>query len=158
MPVGFDGEISLVDVRWADVRDLCDLSSLVPADLHPQRHRWIGLVLSADTALVVPLPAPLDSLERALGEFSLPLEGSLWTEPAAGVPDYGFFFDGEAGRVWAILEGHRLPRRALVLLPDGGSLPDVALELPSAIHVPPPAGLWEVPRDRWGVVQRERSR
>ena len=158
MPVGFDGEMSLVDVRWADVRDLCDLSSLVPADLYPQRHRWIGLVLLADTALVVPLPAPLDSPERALEGFSLPIEGSLWTGPAARDPDYGVFFDSEAGRVWAIREGHRLPHRALVLLPDGGSLPDVALELPSAIRVPPPAGLWEVPRDRWRAVQREHSR
>ena len=137
--------------------DLCELSGLVSPNLLPPRHRWLGLVLSEASALVVPLPVRLDFLERALGELFLPMEGPLWAEPAAEALDYGFFFDGVSGRVWAIPEGQGLPSRALVLLPDGGSLPDVALELPSAIHVPPPAGLWEVPRDRWKAVQRERS-
>ena len=93
-----------------------------------------------------------------MGELSLPAEGPLWAAPVAEAPDYGFFFGGVAGRIWAIPEGRGLPDQALMLLPDGGCLQGVELVLPSAVLAPPPAGLWEVPSSRWVAVQAEHNR
>lgn len=158
MPVGVVGEVPLVDLRWANVCDFGELSGLVPSVLHPPRHRWLGLVLSVTSALVVPLPVRPEFLEGVLEELSLSAEGSLSDMPVAGAPDYGVFFDGDAGRIWALPEGRGLPEHALMLLPDGGWRQGVELVLPEAVLAPPPAGLWEVPLGKWAAVQAEHER
>ena len=94
---GVDREILLVDLRWANVHDLGEVTRLVSSGLCSPRRSWLGLVLSDQDALVLPIPLQPRVLEEAVEEMGLSPEGPLWPTPRTGGPTYSVFFDGEAG-------------------------------------------------------------
>ena len=135
-----------MDLRWADMHDLGKVTRLVSSGPFSPRRSWLGFVLSDENTLVLPILLQPRVLEEAVEELGLSPESPLWPDPRYRAPTYGVFFDGEAGRIWAIPEGGGLPDRALLLLPNGERIPNVELRLPIALPRPPSVGLWEMPR------------
>ena len=111
LPGGVDRKIPIVDLRWVNVSDLIELTGVVLSGPFSPWRSWLGLVLSGEILLVLPLSLRPDILKETARELGLSAEGSLWPSPRTGGPTYGVFFDGEVGRVWAISKG-QVPLKA----------------------------------------------